>query len=125
MRNIIALLIAVSLLNGCEFMPNGIKGNGKVVNKEIEISAFNGIDVSGGFDVYLKKGSTPHVRLMVDENLLPHIKVASNNNMLKINTQKNFWKYKSLKVFITYQDLSVLDVSGGVDLIAEEKITSD
>jgi hypothetical protein len=125
MRTIIAIIITVSFLHACEFMPNGMKGNGKVINKDFEVTTFNGIDVSGSFDVYLKKGTGPEVRIMADENLFPHIKVIVDNNMLKINSRKNFWKYKSLKVFITYENLSVMDISGGVDLIAEDKIISD
>lgn len=125
MKNILFILVILSFLNGCEFMPNGIKGNGKVENKTYEISSFEGIDASGGFDVYLIKGTTTGVRIMADENLMPHIQVKNDKGILQIKSNKNFWKYKSLKAFVTYEKLTLLNASGGTDIISEDKLIAD
>lgn len=125
MKTLISIFIAAFILNSCEFIPNGMKGNGKVVEKNIEIADFNGIDVGGGFDVYISKGDKPHVRILADENLLPHIEVRNVNGIVQIKSNKNFWKYKSLKAFITYTDIRKLDASGGTDIIFENKVIAE
>jgi hypothetical protein len=125
MRTFITIVVAALILNSCELIPNGIKGNGNVKEKNIEVADFKGIDVGGGFDVYITKGDKPHVRILADENLLPHIEVLNANGNVQLKTHKNFWKYKSLKAFITYTELNELDASGGTDIIFENTVVAE
>ncbi len=119
---IIVLSIAALAFSSCEFIGNGIKGNGKVVKKEVKIKDFSTIDVSNGFDLYLSEGSEPHLRIEADENLMPHIRTYVDNGTLIIKSRKNIWRSKSLKVYVTYTDLEGITASGGSDVYGKNEI---
>ncbi len=123
MKNIlIVLTLAAVVFSGCELVIDGIKGNGKVIKKEVKIKDFTTIDVSSGFDVYLSEGDKTHLRIEADENLMPHIRTYVDKGTLKISSRKNIWKSKSLKVYVTYTQLNGISASGGSDIYANNEI---
>ncbi|ALO16416.1 hypothetical protein L21SP5_02795 [Salinivirga cyanobacteriivorans] len=126
MRNLFVFILAVALLaQGCEFIPNGIKGNGKVTEKEIEVGDFKAVDVRKGFDLYLTKGESTAVRIEADENLIPHIQVRVEGNTLIITSRKNIWRSRSLKAYVTYTALEAINASGGSDVYSKSKIKAE
>ncbi len=126
MKNLFVFIMAVALLTqGCEFMPNGIKGNGKVTEKEIEVGDFKAVDVRKGFDLYLTKGEAPAVRIEADENIMPHIQVRVEGNTLIITSRKNIWRSRALKAYVTYTELEAIDASGGSDVYGKSKVKTE
>ena len=124
-RFILLLSAAAFLATSCEFIPNGIKGNGEIVKEEVEVNDFSAVNVSNGFDVYLTKGDQPRVTLEVDENLLPHIKVRVEGKKLIISSRKNIWKSRSLKAHVTYTEIEAISASGGSDIYGRNTIKTD
>lgn len=123
MKKILLLIVSLALVTtSCEFIPNGIKGNGNVVKKEVNIQNFTAVNVSNGFDLYLAHGEAPGLILEADENLLPHIKTKVENGRLIISSRKNIWKSKSLKARVTYTSLERIEASGGSDIYSTDKI---
>lgn len=115
----------VSVFTGCEFAFNGLKGNGIVVEKQFEVSDFKSVDVGDNFDVYLEKGNQPGVRIVADENFMQQIRVYNRGEALTIEARRNFYDASSLKVYITYVEMSSLNVSGSADLQASKSIIAD
>jgi hypothetical protein len=72
------LFTLVILLASCSVL--GERGNGNVIKQERKVSAFNAIEVSGAFDVYLSLGSAQSVIVEADENLMPLIRTAVSGN---------------------------------------------
>jgi hypothetical protein len=101
----------------------GERGNGNVVKQERKVSAFNAIEVSGAFDVYLSQGSTQSVIVEADENLMSLIRTEVSGSTLKIENKEPIHDAKSLKVYITVTDLRRIEVSGAVDLQTQNKLT--
>ena len=126
MRAVLVLsFIMISVFSGCEFAFNGLKGNGVVVEREFEVSNFNSIDVGDNFDVYLEKGNQPGVRIVADENFMQQIRVYNRSETLIIEARRNFYDASSLKVYITYVDISSLNVSGSADVQASKPIIAE
>lgn len=128
-KKIIALFMFVVMLtsisgitSGCTLV-DGVHGDGKVVKETRVVSSFDGIDVSGAFDVYLKQGSIEEVIIEADANIQPIISAEVRGSTLVIDTKKPLNHPTALKVYITFKDLKKIETSGAVDIIAENKIS--
>jgi hypothetical protein len=118
-----AVFTLVILLTSCSVL--GEQGNGNVIKQERKVSAFDAIDVSGAFDVYLSQGPVQSVFVEADENLLPIIKTDVSGSTLRIENNKPIHNAKSLKVYITVRELRKIEVSGAVDIQTETKFTQN
>jgi hypothetical protein len=117
----VLIFTAAILLASCSVL--GERGNGNVVKQERKVSAFDAIDVSGAFDVYLSLGTTQSVIVEADDNLQPLIRTEVVGSTLKIDNKKPIHDSKSMKVYITVTDLKKIELSGAVDLTTQNKLT--
>ncbi len=101
-----------------------IDGNGIVKKEQREISSFNKIDISGGYEVIINQGNEEKLELEVDENLLEYIVSENKNNTLFISSKKSIQSAESLKLYITVVNLESIDVSGAVELKNKGTLTS-
>jgi len=122
---LISLTLVFGLLftftSSCTYAIKGIKGNGKVVKQEREISSFSGIEVGGAFKVYLTQGSSETLTVEADENLLEVIETEVRGSTLRIRTTEDIRDSEALNIYITFKDLNELDVSGACELTGENK----
>lgn len=102
-----------------------IEGNKNVVKEERTVKNFTKVSVSNGIDLYLTQGNENKLVLEVDENLLKHIKTEVKNGMLRIYSEKNIRKPKSLKAHLTFKSLEHIKGSSGADIYAEDGIEAD
>ncbi len=114
---LIILLIIVS----CNVI--GEIGSGNVIREERKVSSFNGIEVSGAFDIKLIQGTVSSVVIEADDNLMPLIRTEVRGSTLVIDNKKPISHSKSLKVFITFTELKSIDLSGAVDFESQGKLT--
>jgi hypothetical protein len=121
-KNLSTLLFTiVILLASCSVL--GERGNGNVVKQERKVAAFDAIDVSGAFDIYLSLGTTQSVIVETDDNLQPLIKTEVVGNTLKIDNKKPIHDSKCMKVYVTVTDLKKIELSGAVDMETQNKLT--
>jgi hypothetical protein len=111
-----------SLFAGCN-MVGGAQGDGNVLKENRKVSPFDGIEVSGAFDIILKQGATEEVTVEADANLLPVIRTEVVGGTLMIETRKPVHHVTVMKVYVTVKNLNRIDVSGAVDINTEGRIT--
>ncbi len=99
-----------------------IKGNGKVLKKEKEVSGFSAINVSRGIDVILNQANEEKVVVEADENLHEYIKIYTRANTLFISTTKSIKKSTKKVVHVWFNDLEKITASSGSDITANTKI---
>lgn len=99
--------------------PFPVKGTGELADRTFNVSDFDGVDVSGGFDVNLVQGSSESVIISAQENLFEYITVKVESGILKIGLERNVIQTKGLKAKIYLKSISSLGVSGGGDVTAE------
>jgi len=110
-----------SLFAGCNLI--GTHGNGKVIKQDRKVSSFNGIEVSGAFQVYLKQGDNEAVTVETDENLLSFIRTEVVDGTLIIETKdRPFHATTKMIVYVTFKGLKSIDLSGAVDLETQNKL---
>jgi hypothetical protein len=117
------LILITSCISSQSFLP--VKGTGSAVDKNFDVSGFQKIDVSGGFDVTLTQGSSESVVLSAQENLFESIHVEVIQGVLKIYTENNLMPTKPLKAKIMFREINKLNVSGGGDVVADNIKATD
>ncbi len=120
------LLIMIPLPGSCISSPQWlpVKGSGEPVDRNYKVSDFQGIDVSGGFDVTIIQGNLEDVTITAQENLFEHIIVKVEQGILRIYTERGvmIMATKPMKARISFKSIDNLQVSGGGDIVAETPV---
>lgn len=103
----------------------GVSGNGKVREKELNVEDFDAIQASGMFEIHLKEGDSPSLRLVADENLHELIVAEVRGGTLEVHSRENISRAKELDLYITVPRLNGLDLSGAVSVQSEGFIPGD
>ncbi len=111
---IVTIFFSFILFTNCNF--NGIRGNGKIVKEERNVSEFNKIDIAGKFDVQVDVGKQTKIIVIAEKNLLKYIKVKVKKNNLIIYTKGNIHPVKDMKIKIDTPNLNSVECSGANDL---------
>lgn len=110
---IIAMILISQSFSSCIY---GIRGNGKVVKSERQISNINSISVSSGIDLILAQDSLEKVLVEADENLQKILKTEISNGRLKIYSSEHIQNARAMKVYVTIKNISSLEASSGSDV---------
>jgi len=103
-----------------------VHGNGKVVTKERNASAFAELRVSSGIDVYLKQGDKEAIKVEADENLHEYILTEIRNGVLNVYTDNvNIREAERERVYVTMKDIRSIKVSSAGDVVGETPVNSD
>lgn len=107
-------------------MGKQIKGNGKVITETRTTTSYEGIKISGFFDVDLVAGKEGTISIKGEENILDYINVEVEDNVLKIGTEKGYnFKLstgKSVHITIPFESINTLVLSGSGDIISKDII---
>ena len=123
----LAILFIAAIFTSCgSNMFNGAVGNRNIVTIERTIKAdFTGIKVSTGIDLFIRQGSTNAITVEADENLHDLIITKVKEGILKIYTDKNIWKSKARKVYVTIENITLLKASSGSNVKSESVINTN
>ncbi len=121
----ILLLLASSGLMGSCLDITGVKGDGNVVKEDRDVSGFTSLEVSGAFHVYLYQGKSEALTIEADKNLMQYIKTEVKGDRLEIYTDENINKATKLNIYLTFEELEMIDISGAVSVTSEEMLQFD
>lgn len=94
--------------------------------EERSIENFDRIDISGHFDVYLKKGDKAEVRVEARDMDLDEITTRVNGSTLRIeSTRRNFRDGQKGIIYVTFTSLRDIDMSGAGKIIGESIIRAE
>ncbi len=100
-----------------------IKGSRNVGVLTKDLTSCKEIEIEDYFEVFLKKGDKPQLKIEADDNLLDIIKMDVVENLLTISITKEPVKYKKLSLFITYtNDFRLVKAKGNTVLNALEEV---
>jgi hypothetical protein len=100
----------------------GIRGSGNVVTRVEEISDFDALDISDGFQVDASQGETFSVVIRVDDNLVEYLEVGKEGSVLKIGLKPGTQVARdtvTLEADVTMPELTGLKLSGGSHLTGD------
>ena len=125
-KSAVLLVLIVQVFSSCTFAgPMGVKGSGKAISEERQISSFRGLDVSGGFEVILTQGQKQSLVLEADDNLMREIITEVRGGELNIYVRGSVSPVTKMKAYLTFVQLEDIDISGAVKLFSEQKLSFD
>ena len=131
MKNLsVSLLTGLITLSCSAQWGKTIKGNGNNVTIERSTGDYDGIAVSGWFDVDLVSGNEGEITLQGEENLLEYIITEVKDGKLVIKTEKGVnlkssnWK-SEIRITVPVESISSVSMSGSGDIVGKTKIKSD
>ncbi|MEM1321242.1 MAG: head GIN domain-containing protein [Bacteroidota bacterium] len=117
------LLCLISSTINAQSWGKGIKGEGPIVTKELDIDAFTGIHLTTSADIYIKQGSTQKVTIEAQQNIIDLVKTSVKGKTWKIGYEKNVREAKSVKFYITLPTVTNLGVSGSGSVQTDGRFT--
>jgi len=126
-HKIITLLFVATLFNSCAVdLFNRVNGNRNVVTEDRSTKEdFTKIKVSTGLDLYISQGAKNQITVEADENLQDIIITEVNDGILKIYSEKNIWKAKARKVYVTIKNLEAITATSGSEVYTNEILKVD
>ncbi len=107
-----------------------VKGNGNVVTIERSVGDYDGIGVSGWFDVELVDGNEGELTLRGEDNLLEHIVTEVKNGKLSIKVEKGYnlkptsWN-EGILITVPVESVNSIALSGSGDIVGKKTLKAD
>ena len=130
MKKLLTLSIVVLSISSCTAQwGNRISGNGKTVSIERSVGDYDGVSISGWFDVDLVDGKEGELTLKGEENLLDYIITEVDNGKLVIKVKKGYnlkpsnWK-DGIRITVPVDRIDAVTLSGSGDIVGKKTIES-
>lgn len=113
------ILVAALVLSACNVniqIGNNevITGSGKVITREIEVSGFDSVLLSGIGDLTITQGDTESLSIEAEDNIMAVLTNEVRGGQLNLGTQPNttITPTKPIRYTLVVKDLSKLELSG-------------
>ncbi len=128
----LGVLVGLSLLSlSCSAQwGKTIKGNGNIVTIERNTGDYDGVALSGWFDVDLVEGNEGEITLKGEENLLEYIITEVKDGKLVIKTEKGInlktsgWN-SEIRITVPVESINSVSMAGSGDIVGKTKIKTD
>lgn len=120
----IVTLVVIAFAVGRFVDSNTVEGEGPLTERNVEVSSFDKIHISGGWEVTLVPGEAYDLRINVQENLQDHVKVSINGNMLEVGTEGKVSTNERMKIRISAPEIAGIHLSGASVLRTERLLTA-
>jgi len=115
----LASVLALAIFSSCTINSglNSITGEGDMEMHTIDATDFTGINLGGAFDVVFRQAPEFSVELEIQSNLFAHVETEVRNNVLRIDSNRNFNTVRgnTPRLTITAPDLDSLNVRGAAN----------
>lgn len=130
MKTILTLTLALCTIVVTQAQKK-VKGNGEVVTVERSTGDYEGVSVSGWFDVDLVDGKEGTITIKGEENLLEYIITEVKDGKLSIKTKKGYylspssWKNNGIYITVPVEEISMVAMSGSGDIVGKKLLEAD
>jgi hypothetical protein len=102
-----------------------IEPSGKIITKDVNVTSFDQLDVSGVFSLMLVQGTKEEVKIEADDNLQSLFEVKNEGSKLVIGMKKdvNINGKIKMKVYITFKSLKSMDLKTVGNVISEANMS--
>lgn len=106
------ILLALPILSACDQSGFCIQGEGDVETRTLDLSRFEGVEVSGSTKVFISRGSNQKVEVKGQANILDLLETDVEGDVWDIEFERCISNHKAVEVYITVPQLSSANVSG-------------
>jgi hypothetical protein len=97
----------------------------KVIEKEVSLTGFNELNISGAIDAYIRQGDNYTITIKADEDIIDKVYAELNGAQLKVYTRNFNRSFRVLEVHITMPELTALSASGSCDVEIINTLNAD
>jgi len=115
----LGIIMMATMLMSCD---SGIVGNGDVQTRTKKIDNFDRLEINGNFNVFLEQSGKAGLRIEADENVMDVIKVYESGDKLEIYSELNILRAKKKNLYISFDELEKLELTGAIEIRSEEKL---
>ena len=91
-------------------------GEGQIVEKVLDVSSFNGIEMDGSFDVSIEQGAAQKVVAVGHENIIEKLQLSVLDDVLYISLEEGNYINYELEVRLTMPELTSASLDGSGDI---------
>nr|MDE5639115.1 DUF2807 domain-containing protein [Odoribacter sp.] len=101
-----------------------VKGSGKVLQEQREVTSFEGINVNNAIHVFLSPGNKESVKVEADDNVVPYIQTKVKDGILHITLKgeepiRNFLPKLPMNVYVTIRNLREIEANAAATVEGE------
>lgn len=122
---VLIVLFFVSMMTSCGIEDALDCYDGEIVNKELNFTSFQKIDIDFPSEVILQKGNTQKITIIGREDLIKDLESRStvSNNTWKARIRNNcYFHSRDVKIFITIPGLSEIKIDGNTKVETEPEL---
>ena len=110
---LMSLALATVALSGCCVYGYALRGSGRLVTKDLDITGFDAIEAQSTFQVEVTQGETYSVSVTADDNVWERLEVGKRGDTLRLGLQQpRMINRVTLRAKITMPALEAVEVSG-------------
>lgn len=126
---ILSFILLASTQINAQWWGKSVKGNGNVTEQKREVGSYDGIVVSGSFDVKLYAGNEGSIKVEAESNLLEYIETTVKNGKLYIGVKKNknintSWN-KGMRVTVPFENIDFVKLTGSGEIVSRDTIEAN
>lgn len=124
----LALLSTLSLQ--AQWVGEKIKGNGNYTTITRSVGDYDGIALSGGFDLEIVDGSEGKITIEGESNLLEYLVTEVKDGTLNVKTKKGYQLYpsnysKGINITVPVEAISSVVLSGSGDIVGKKRLSAN
>ena len=123
---LVFLLLAVFWLQAC-FSFEQVRGSGKVVKQELQVSDFHGVNLATIGKLYVEFGDKEELVIEAEDNLIKYFETEVIQGILRIRTRRgvNLRPRKKVYYYLTVKNLDTIRTSSSGDIIVPKLNTGN
>jgi hypothetical protein len=98
------------------------ESKGTAVRQERNVSSFDAIEAGGAFRIFLTQGGQQKVVVEAEENYIEDIETSVKGGTLSISTKRNLKDPGVMNIYITFERLKKIDISGACQVTSENRM---
>lgn len=106
------LLVVIISLVSCTYTA----GEGPIVERELKLAAFSGVELDGSFDVSIEQGAAQHVIALGQENILDVLQAEVMDDVLYLSLKPGSYFNYDLEIKVTVPTLNHVTLNGSGDI---------
>jgi len=123
---LVGAVLACLLISGSGCIssgPFGIRGEGPIVERKVDLDIIEGISLPGSAKIVLSQGEDQEVRIEGQENIIDNLDLDVRSNIWHIGNKKPVWHSEPLKIYITIATIRSIRISGSGSVKSENHFT--
>ena len=132
LKCLLTALVCTSMMTGCIIDVDDDDGffgcedgEGPIVSEEINLTDFDGVELSISADVFITQGPVQTVVIEGQQNIIDEVDRSVRNGIWEIEFDDCVDSSEDLKVFITMPNVTSLRISGSGNIVSENVLVID